>query len=278
MRKNFYEEHIIHRTAGLPFGIYSVNSGTIPLHYHREFEFLAVTRGTAKIQLENKSLCLSKSEGVFINSQLLHSAVFNSGKDTFSFTAIVFSPELIAPEYDHLYEKLILPIIKSELVLPTVLPRKAVDIIMETKDIFDLANPGYELAVKGNILRMLSICVEHAETRPYTKNSVRSEIIKKTLDYIHSNYENAVTLQDLSEHAHVSKEHLCRIFRSVSATTPIVYLNRYRITQSAYMLRNTGKTVSEISALCGFNNESYFDKMFMRFMNCTPSEYRRNVQ
>ncbi|RGF95145.1 AraC family transcriptional regulator [Firmicutes bacterium AM55-24TS] len=72
----------------------------------------------------------------------------------------------------------------------------------------------------------------------------------------------------------MSKEHLCCIFRDISDTSPIVYLNRYRTTQSAYMLRNTNKSISEISSLCGFNNGSYFDKMFMRFMKCTPSEYR----
>ena len=54
MERKFLEEHLIRGTADLPVGIYSVDAtkeGHIPLHYHREFEFLVVTHGKAKIQL-----------------------------------------------------------------------------------------------------------------------------------------------------------------------------------------------------------------------------------
>ena len=52
MERKFLEEHLIRGTADLPVGIYSVDAakeGHIPLHYHREFEFLVVTHGKAKI-------------------------------------------------------------------------------------------------------------------------------------------------------------------------------------------------------------------------------------
>ena len=277
MERNFLEEHIIRGTADLPVGIYSADtgeSGHIPLHYHREFEFLAVTRGKAKIQLAGNAVYLNPSEGIFINPQTLHSSAAAPEADGFSFIAIVFSPELAAPEYDILYKRFIRPIVKNEVTLPSALPAEVVDIVKETAEIFGRGGTGYELMIKGNIIRMLAMCVANAEKHMPSSNDIHSEIARRTLDYIHENYSNAITLRDLSSHAHVSREYLCRIFRDVSATTPIVYLNRYRITQSAYMLRNTDKSVSEISSLCGFNNASYFDKMFMRFMNCTPSEYR----
>ena len=277
MERKFLEEHLIRGTADLPVGIYSVDAakeGHIPLHYHREFEFLVVTHVKAKIQLEGNAVYLNSSEGIFINSQTLHTSVNITENDDFSFIAIVFSPELIAPEYDNLYKRFIRPIIKNKFALPVVLPDEIVNIIMKTKKISDRADFGYELAIKGNILQMLSIYIANAEKHSYTKNTIQSEIVKKTLDYIHMNYPNAITLRDLASHAHISKEHLCCIFRDISDTSPIVYLNRYRTTQSAYMLRNTNKSISEISSLCGFNNGSYFDKMFMRFMKCTPSEYR----
>ena len=53
MERKFLEEHLIRGTADLPVGIYSVDAakeGHIPLHYHREFEFLVVTHGKAKKQ------------------------------------------------------------------------------------------------------------------------------------------------------------------------------------------------------------------------------------
>lgn len=136
MERKFLEEHLIRGTADLPVGIYSVDAakeGHIPLHYHREFEFLVVTHGKAKIQLEGNAVYLNSSEGIFINSQTLHSSVNITENDGFSFIAIVFSPELIAPEYDNLYKRFIRPIIKNKFALPVVLPDEIVNIIMKTK-------------------------------------------------------------------------------------------------------------------------------------------------
>ena len=44
------------------------------------------------------------------------------------------------------------------------------------------------------------------------------------------------------------------------------------------LLRRTGKSVTEIAALSGFNNLSYFGKLFRRRFGCSPSEYRRAVE
>lgn len=92
-----------------------------------------VTHGKAKIQLEGNAVYLNSSEGIFINSQTLHSSVNITENDGFSFIAIVFSPELIAPEYDNLYKRFIRPIIKNKFALPVVLPDEIVNIIMKTK-------------------------------------------------------------------------------------------------------------------------------------------------
>lgn len=57
--------------------------------------------------------------------------------------------------------------------------------------------------------------------------------------------------------------------------SPIQYLLKYRIMQGAdFLLNNPANTISEISSLCGFDNPSNFSKMFKRFYNCSPREYR----
>ena len=100
-------------------------------------------------------------------------------------------------------------------------------------------------------------------------------LIKNILDYIEENYAEPITLNTLADRVHISKEYLCRIFSSMSESSPIEYLNRYRIQKSAYMLMSTSKRVSEISLSCGFNSSSYFNKLFLRYMGCTPTEYRK---
>lgn len=281
MKKNFFEEHITHGTVDFPVGIYDMhfkkeNSVLFPVHYHKEFELLVATDGKFTVQLEGDTVCLNQGEGIFINSGNLHSAI-NAGNTVCSFIAIVFSPTIIALEYDNLYKKFIRPIIKNEIEVSVSLPKGVINMVTETYNLFNMQSFGYELAIKGNIMRMLSICIANAKKCCNVKNDGKYEIVKQVLEFIHINYGNSITLYDLSLQAHTSKEHLCRIFREVSDVSPIVYLNRYRIMQSVYMLKNTDKTISEISSCCGFNNSSYFNKIFMRFMKCTPTEYRHTI-
>lgn len=276
MNKQTFEEHVIHGVVDFPVGIYTLHTNEemlVPIHYHKELELFVLTEGTAKIQLENTSIYLNQKEGVFINSEVLHSAI-NLENTSCSFIAIVFSPILIALEYDSLYQRFIRPIIKNELIFPIKLPSSAVDLVKETYNLYNKEIFGYELAIKGNITRILSICIANAQKNYNIKNDNIVETVKNVLDYIHINYKNPITLSDLSLQAHTSKEYLCHIFHEISDVSPIVYLNRYRIMQSTYMLRNTNKSISEISLNCGFNNSSYFNKIFMRFMKCTPTEYR----
>ena len=72
------------------------------------------------------------------------------------------------------------------------------------------------------------------------------------------------SLADLAAASGLSKGHFCRVFKDVTGFTPFGYLNRVRI--------------ADISARCGFNNISYFNRAFKQIMKKNPSEYRKNFQ
>ncbi|MCH5213088.1 MAG: helix-turn-helix transcriptional regulator [Oscillospiraceae bacterium] len=281
MIREIYEEHVTHGTADFPVGIYDNHfpagiSELFPLHYHKQFEFLVMTEGASMLQLENETIPLHKGEGVFINSGTLHHAVPADNSEC-SFAAIVFSPEFIAAKHEELYDRYIRSVIQKELAVPLMLTDDIKNLILNTNELFKSQRFGTELLIKSNIIRMTAMCIMAAERRRETKHDIKSDIVKNVLDYIHNNYAAPISLYDLASRSHISKEHLCRVFKERADYSPIVYLNRYRIMQSAYMLRSTDKSVSEIAFTCGFNNSSYFNKLFMRFMNCSPTDYRRNV-
>lgn len=57
--------------------------------------------------------------------------------------------------------------------------------------------------------------------------------------------------------------------------TPFDYLLKYRISKSLDALTNTTDSISAIALNCGFSSISYYGKIFKKYMNCTPSEYRK---
>ena len=124
-------------------------------------------------------------------------------------------------------------------------------------------------------MNMMYECIKDSKIIHTQSENSKEKLVKNVIDYIHQHYEKQITLKELADYVHISKEYLCRIFAEVSDDSPIVYLNRYRVVQSADMLLNSHKTISEIASLCGFNSNSYFDKMFMRFVGLSPKEYRK---
>lgn len=280
MRRNLYDEHVIHGTIGFPVGIYNFSNRkgddvVFAIHYHFEFELFIVTEGNVKLQVESEIFYLEAGQGVFINSGELHS--------TFAITdkcrclSIVFSPEFISSKNEELYEKFIEPTINKSISFSSILSKDEVELALASNVQFQKQSNGYELFIKSNLTRIMALLISDSERMSSEKKDIKKEIVRMVLDYIHNNYKNTLTLKDMSEIAHVSKEYLCNIFRIVAGLSPITYLNRYRIMQSAYMLRNSNKKISEIAIECGFNGSSYFNKQFLHFMKCTPKEYRHIV-
>ncbi|MEM9349905.1 MAG: AraC family transcriptional regulator [Pseudomonadota bacterium] len=71
-----------------------------------------------------------------------------------------------------------------------------------------------------------------------------------------------------------SHEHVCRTCRDVLGVTPTDYINRIRIDHAARLLRTEDTSIETIASLCGFENTSYFYRLFARSFGETPKRYR----
>ncbi len=96
----------------------------------------------------------------------------------------------------------------------------------------------------------------------------------KIAEFISRRYLRGVTLDDISEEFHFSKNHIINIFKSEYGMTPFDYINNLRIKKAEWLLEATTKTALEISAECGFNNYSHFYKSFASVNGVSPTEWR----
>ena len=95
------------------------------------------------------------------------------------------------------------------------------------------------------------------------------------LAFIHKNYADPISVPEIAGTAGISERECLRCFQKTIQLSPIQYLMKYRIMQGAGMLLgNPAESISEIATLCGFDSPSNFSKIFKRFYNCTPREYR----
>lgn len=103
--------------------------------------------------------------------------------------------------------------------------------------------------------------------------------VNRQIDYIKSyidtNYNEDIKLEDLSSMAYMNKFHLISEFKQSYRITPIEYLILKRIDIAKNLLISTNHTMEEISALVGFNSQSYFNQVFKKKVGQTPSQFRR---
>lgn len=66
------------------------------------------------------------------------------------------------------------------------------------------------------------------------------------------------------------------LFKKYTQNSPIEFLNLYRLEVSTSFLKNTTDNISTISLNCGFGQQSYYNRLFIREYGITPKEYRKS--
>lgn len=96
-------------------------------------------------------------------------------------------------------------------------------------------------------------------------------------DAIDRDYAKPLDVPSLARIALVSPAHFIRTFRAVFGETPHRYLQRRRVERAMALLRDTDRSVTEISFLVGFASFGTFSRTFRSVMGMSPSDYRRRA-
>lgn len=101
----------------------------------------------------------------------------------------------------------------------------------------------------------------------------REEIIQ-ALQYIHENYQQKISLDELSSAVHLSRSHLSKLFKDQLGVAVTEYVEAYRMKQARLLLRTTPLSIAEIGEQVGIPDIFYFSKMYKRFYQINPSQDR----
>ena len=93
-------------------------------------------------------------------------------------------------------------------------------------------------------------------------------------DYIVKNCGGEITLSMLCKEFHFSKNHIINIFKRAYGITPTAYIQKQRLLKTEYLMEMTSDTLESIAAESGFNNYSYFYKLFVRKNGISPEKWR----
>jgi transcriptional regulator GlxA family with amidase domain len=95
--------------------------------------------------------------------------------------------------------------------------------------------------------------------------------------YINKHLSRNLHIRELADQACMSEPNFYRIFKQTFGMTPVDYINQQRISLASKLLRTTNRCLADISVECGFNNLTYFMKLFRREIGTSPSQYRKQM-
>ena len=144
----------------------------------------------------------------------------------------------------------------------------------------DASRSAYELECLKRVIQILIITQRHIDENKNALlrhgNSLKSsERAKEILTYIHAHYNERFAIEDIAKHIGISRSECFRCFKRFTNKRPVEYINEYRLQKAAMLLRETETSVTDIFATCGFENASYFSKVFKEKYKMTPLQYRK---
>ncbi|MFA7232161.1 MAG: AraC family transcriptional regulator [Victivallaceae bacterium] len=113
----------------------------------------------------------------------------------------------------------------------------------------------------------------------YTKPSISGsgkhpEFINRVYDYCLKNIEREITIDNMAKIAGYSRYHFSRMFRSYQGMSPMEFVTDLKMKMAVRMLQNEALTVKEIAGRCGFEDVSYFCKVFKKNQGVPPGGFR----
>ncbi len=284
------EEKIIHMTPEFPYVCCHVEmdtypNGHVPWHWHDELEFIYIEKGIVEYHVKDQVITLREGQGGFINSNVLHLLKPRDQCPGSVLYAQTFKPLFLSGFYNSIFEQKYITLVISckNLEYYVFSPENArhaaiLEKMLLSYKIAENESYGYEFQVRGLLSSMWLLLLKELQpiiSKKVIQSSVESERIKSMISYIQSHYQDKITVRDIAASVNISERVCYRYFMRNIGMSPVEYLLQYRIRAAEELLANTDKPVTEIALLVGFNNSSYFGKVFHAATGHAPREYRK---
>lgn len=105
-------------------------------------------------------------------------------------------------------------------------------------------------------------------------NIKHQNVIFKTTAYVKEHLSEKISLDQVAEQVYLSKSYFCRIIKEELGCTFTEYVNRIRVDRSKSLLCNTSMSIAEIAYAVGFDDQSYYTRIFKKQTGIAPGKYR----
>lgn len=267
-----------------PYAFHPVDLQTtlVPWHWHEALEFDYVVEGCVKVSTTGQTHVFRGGEGFFMNGNVLSSMV---GEGICTMESHLFHPVFLGGHFKSVFEtKYLNPVIQNKNIELVPLRGQTAEqrqILQKLRNLSALQRqPDMELQTRNLLSEIWLLLLQELQNLDLPEQDVHSrtqERLQTMLAYIHQNYAQKLTLEQIAAAAAVSTRECLRCFRSGIQQSPVDYLVSYRIRMAQKLLETSALPITDIALTAGFNSPAYFSKLFKTHTGVTPNAYRAKV-
>lgn len=237
-------------------------------HYHTHFELYYLEMGTRYHVVEDTVYCLHQGDCILFPPYVMHHSY--SEKDVLVRRILVYFTKAMIPDSQ----------IFSLLSKHAWVYRqdKGTEILKLLEEMMREQDKADAYSARCNYFLLNHLLIKLARNAVWTELSEGETRIMNVIRYLHENYAEKITLDELSRHFFVSRYYLCHEFKKYTNCSIVHYVNNLRISHAQRLFEETDKSITEISTSVGFSNVTHFNRIFRSLTGRSPSESRRMLR
>lgn len=262
--------------------LWSFEGKNVPIHWHNDLEINLIREGEAVFQVYQKSYRVRTGEGFLLNRNVPHSCS-SPGNEHVRYSTILVRPDFLYGDFGSDVErKCFQPFLQNSAIPCIYLTgfdengKEILQKLNQIEEAFDRKRFCYELKIKGLLCEAFAMIL-YGHRQELTKfvpaNLQELERLEKMLNYLNMHFTEVISLQDLADQVHLSREVCCRLFKKMTGKTITGYLEEYRVNKSFSLVQSGQYSMTQITEMVGFSNPSRFASAFRKRFGCNPGEY-----
>lgn len=249
-------------------------------HFHDFYEICILLDRTAAHIIEGSLYEIQPLDIVLLRPSLLHKTQYPKGAPP-KRLMITFAMPRNTPGLEGGYTELF-SIFNKPVPIFRFTEERRKEVLAPINDIFTISQQPSVLQsvmIHSKFVEFLCALHRYSPENGYVREETGSTMSRRMYaiaSYIHSHYQQDLSLDEVSRRFYVSAHHLSRQFNKVTGFTFTEYVQMTRIRNAQQMLLNSSEKITDIAAQCGFTSFSQFNRIFNKQNGMSPSAYRRS--
>ena len=244
-------------------------------HYHPELELVCVVSGSGTRHVGYHKSSFRDGDLVLIGPNTPHSGFGLNSSDPHEEIVLQFREEILPLPKDVAELaglRKLLAVAKFGVLFSSSTKEKILPKLLElintenSKRYLFLINLLVELGAEKDYVLL------NKEAMPHTIISKNKERLQAIFTFVEKNYQKDININDIADIVNLTLPSFCNFFKKTMRITFTEFVNQYRIEKACQLILQ-GKSISESCYSTGYNNISYFNRAFKKYIGKTPTEF-----